>query len=123
MAFAPLSLCLKTARRANPREENEAHQAALILGPRCVPCTRRAQPGAEIWTPLSVKATHIFFHFRAIALWAWSNFLHGSSSPGVCKVQINFDETGVCLFQDSTRGHMVAATRARKRPASPSQET
>ena len=51
VAFAPLSLCLKTARRVNPRKENEAHQAALLLDPRCVPCTRRAQPGAEIWPP------------------------------------------------------------------------
>ena len=30
-------------------------------------------------------------------------------------MQIIFDETGICLFQDSTCGHAVAAARARKR--------
>ena len=48
-------------------------------------------------------------------LWAWSNFHDASALPGLCKVRINFDETGISLFQDSKSGHMVAAARARKR--------
>ena len=40
-------------------------------------------------------------YLHAIALWTWSNFLHGSSSPSVCNAHANFDETDVCLFQDS----------------------
>ena len=48
-------------------------------------------------------------------LWTWSNFHDASALPGLCKVRINFDETGVSLFHDSKVGHMVAAARARKR--------
>ena len=66
VACAPLSLCLKTARRVNPRKESEAHQAALLLDPRCVPCTRRAQPGAEIWTPFLSRSHAFVFISRPV---------------------------------------------------------
>jgi len=48
-------------------------------------------------------------------MWTWSNFLHGTTAPGMCSVHINFDETSVCLFQGSKSGHMVRAALARRR--------
>ena len=89
------------------------YQAALILDPRCVPCWRRAQGGAEFWASF-LRNLHAFLYLHAIVRWAWSNFLHGSSSPGLCNARVNFDVTGVCLFQDSKSGHMVAAARAHR---------
>jgi len=66
VALARLSLEQKAARRVNPREESEGHQAALILDPRCVPCWRRAQGGAEFWTSF-LRNLHAFLYLHAIA--------------------------------------------------------
>ena len=68
LALGRLPLEQKTARRVNPREKNEGRQAALILGPRCVPCWRRAQGGAQIWAPFSAKLARFFVFARRCAV-------------------------------------------------------
>ena len=49
----------KNGCRVKQREQNEGHQAALILGPRCAPPQRRVQGGAQIWPPFFSEVAHV----------------------------------------------------------------
>ena len=58
--FSSHSPHLKTAPQVNARQQKGVHQAALILGPRCVPCRRGARRGPQFSAPFFTWAPAIF---------------------------------------------------------------
>ena len=58
--FSSHSPHLKAAPQVNARQQKGVHQAALILGPRCVPCRRGARRGPQLSAPFFSWVSAIF---------------------------------------------------------------
>ena len=55
------------------------------------------------------------FHFQALAVWQWSNFLHHQVAQNKKPLHINMDETSVRLYPVMRAGNITYAARLKKR--------